>query len=126
MNHGDIVFIGNSITEGDKDWEKKLGIRHLKNRGISGDVTDGVYGKEEGFDQAEALYNLNEDVSESNNIIKIHPDITIELKKEIELFETSLKKMHVQLELRTNTSIYTFTDNHLIIEYKEIYLIVLI
>ena len=92
MNHGDIVFIGNSITEGDKDWEKKLGIRHVKNRGISGDVTDGVYGKEEGFDQAEALYNLNEDVSESNNIIKIHPDITIELKKEIELFETSLKK----------------------------------
>ena len=38
----DIVFIGNSITEGGKDWGAKLGIDNAKNRGISGDVTDGV------------------------------------------------------------------------------------
>ncbi|OUT99363.1 MAG: hypothetical protein CBB92_05595 [Flammeovirgaceae bacterium TMED32] len=39
---GDIVFIGNSITEGGKDWGAKLKIDNVKNRGISGDVTDGV------------------------------------------------------------------------------------
>ena len=39
---GDIVFIGNSITEGGKDWGAKLGIDNAENRGISGDVTDGV------------------------------------------------------------------------------------
>ena len=39
---GNIVFIGNSITEGGKDWGAKLKIDNVKNRGISGDVTDGV------------------------------------------------------------------------------------
>ena len=42
LSMGDIVFIGNSITEGGKDWGAKLGIDNAKNRGISGDVTDGV------------------------------------------------------------------------------------
>jgi arylsulfatase A len=71
------------------DWKF---IKAHKSRRILEPGKDGVFGKDEGFDQPEALYNLNEDVSESNNIIKIHPDIKIELKKEIELFETSLKK----------------------------------
>lgn len=39
---GDVVFIGNSITEGGADWSDKLGVENVKNRGISGDVTDGV------------------------------------------------------------------------------------
>jgi lysophospholipase L1-like esterase len=39
---GDIVFIGNSITEGGNDWSAKFGIANIKNRGIAGDVTDGV------------------------------------------------------------------------------------
>lgn len=39
---GDIVFLGNSITEGGGDWGAKLGIPQVKNRGIAGDVTDGV------------------------------------------------------------------------------------
>ena len=42
INPGDVVFIGNSITEGGKDWGGKLNIANVKNRGISGDVTDGV------------------------------------------------------------------------------------
>lgn len=42
LSMGDIVFIGNSITEGGKDWGAKLGIDNAENRGISGDVTDGV------------------------------------------------------------------------------------
>ena len=42
LEFGEIVFIGNSITEGGKDWSAKCGINHIRNRGIAGDVTDGV------------------------------------------------------------------------------------
>ena len=37
-----IVFLGNSITEGAKSWNKKLDQKNLVNRGISGDITEGV------------------------------------------------------------------------------------
>lgn len=42
MNFGEIVFIGNSITEGGKNWSEKFNIPNIRNRGIGGDVTDGV------------------------------------------------------------------------------------
>jgi len=42
LNFNDIVFLGNSITEGGKDWSKRLNYPNIKNRGIGGDVTDGV------------------------------------------------------------------------------------
>lgn len=42
LTFGDIVFLGNSITEGGDDWGAKLGIPQVRNRGIAGDVTDGV------------------------------------------------------------------------------------
>lgn len=37
----DIVFLGNSITAG-VDWSELMGKDHLRNRGISGDITFGV------------------------------------------------------------------------------------
>jgi len=37
-----IVFLGDSLTELGGDWGSKLGISGVRNRGISGDVTDGV------------------------------------------------------------------------------------
>lgn len=42
LHYGDIVFIGNSITEQGRDWSKLVGIGGIKNRGIAGDLTDGV------------------------------------------------------------------------------------
>ena len=42
LNYGDIVFLGNSITWGGKDWSKRLKYPNIRNRGIGGDVTDGV------------------------------------------------------------------------------------
>ena len=42
LNFGDVVFLGNSITEGGKNWSKRLNYPNIKNRGIGGDVTDGV------------------------------------------------------------------------------------
>ena len=42
LEMGDIVFIGNSITEKGRDWSEKFNIANVSNRGIAGDVTDGV------------------------------------------------------------------------------------
>jgi hypothetical protein len=39
--NADIIFIGNSITEG-AEWSELLGDNRIKNRGISGDVSAGV------------------------------------------------------------------------------------
>lgn len=38
----DIIFLGNSITNGG-EWCELLGCKHVKNRGISGDICMGVY-----------------------------------------------------------------------------------
>lgn len=38
----DIVFLGNSITDGG-EWAELFGDCRIKNRGISGDIADGVY-----------------------------------------------------------------------------------
>ena len=38
-----IVMIGNSLTEGGGDWAKRLDKMAVVNRGISGDVTEGVF-----------------------------------------------------------------------------------
>lgn len=37
----DVVFLGNSITAG-VDWNELLGMKYVRNRGISGDITYGV------------------------------------------------------------------------------------
>lgn len=37
-----IVFLGNSITEGGGDWNKRFKIKNIINRGISGDFTSGI------------------------------------------------------------------------------------
>lgn len=42
LSFGDIVFLGNSLTEFAGDWGKRLNNPKIKNRGISGDVTDGI------------------------------------------------------------------------------------
>lgn len=42
IKHNDIVFLGNSITDG-CEWNELFNNRRIKNRGISGDITKGVY-----------------------------------------------------------------------------------
>ena len=46
----DIIFIGNSITDGG-EWHELFNNPHVKNRGISGDTTQGV------FDRLDAIVN---------------------------------------------------------------------
>lgn len=42
LEMGDIVFIGNSITEKMKNWDTAFNKPHLRNRGIAGDLSSGV------------------------------------------------------------------------------------
>lgn len=42
LEKGDLVFLGNSITEQGGNWGAKVTSTKAKNRGISGDTTDGV------------------------------------------------------------------------------------
>ncbi|WP_164714223.1 GDSL-type esterase/lipase family protein [Chitinophaga rhizosphaerae] len=42
LHRGDVVFLGNSITEMGGDWGKRLGKPGVKNRGIGGDIAKGV------------------------------------------------------------------------------------
>jgi len=42
LNKGEIVFLGNSITEQGGDWSLRLGIENVRNRGIAADLTNGV------------------------------------------------------------------------------------
>jgi lysophospholipase L1-like esterase len=42
IGNNKIVFLGNSITEGGGDWNKKFNVHNIVNRGISGDITEGI------------------------------------------------------------------------------------
>ena len=42
IGNNKIVFLGNSITEGGGDWNKKFNVHNIVNRGISGDLTEGI------------------------------------------------------------------------------------
>ena len=42
IGYNKIVFLGNSITKGGGDWNKRLNVTNIINRGISGDISEGV------------------------------------------------------------------------------------
>tara|TARA_X000000368_G_scaffold396161_1_gene364209 strand:+ start:98 stop:856 length:759 start_codon:yes stop_codon:yes gene_type:complete len=42
IGHNKIVFLGNSIIEAGNNWNEKLAVDNIINRGISGDFTEGV------------------------------------------------------------------------------------
>ena len=42
IGYNKIVFLGNSITKGGGDWNKRLNVSNIINRGISGDISEGV------------------------------------------------------------------------------------
>ena len=43
ISNKDIVMLGNSLTENGGNWAARLGNKHVRNRGIIGDVVMGVY-----------------------------------------------------------------------------------
>ena len=59
---------------------------------LSWNDKDGKNGKSEAYQQSEALYHLERDISESTNVIIDYPEITNELRQALEAFDQTLKK----------------------------------
>jgi arylsulfatase len=53
---------------------------------------DGKNGKSEAYQQSEALYHLEKDISESANVIIDYPEIANELRQALEAFDQTIKK----------------------------------
>jgi arylsulfatase A len=83
-------FAENKLTAIRKDkWKYIIPINY---RVVTDPGKDGKNGKTETNKQEEALYNLEKDISERNNVIKENPVIANELKTALEAFEQTIKK----------------------------------
>ena len=137
LNYGDIVFLGNSITSGGKDWSKRLKHPNIRNRGIGGDVTDGVLARidEIIYFKPKAvflligindLWNNNSPNNPSaeyiaNNIIQIAQVINAETPKtkiyvqtvlpiEKEQYKTSILKVNEIIKSNEKENLYQIVD----------------
>ena len=137
LNYGDIVFLGNSITSGGKDWSKRLKHPNIRNRGIGGDVTDGVLARidEIIYFKPKAvflligindLWNNNSPNNPSaeyiaNNIIQIAQVINAETPKtkiyvqtvlpiEKEQYKTSILKVNEIIKANEKENLYQIVD----------------
>ena len=130
LSFGDIVFIGNSITEFGGDWGKRFDNPKIKNRGISGDVTEGVLNRlgEIYYYQPTAVFikiginDLFNDTLTSeyvgNNILKIVKNIQKHSPKTAiyvqTILPTSTEKIVTKIQstntiLKTNSGKYNYT-----------------
>ncbi|WP_010182491.1 GDSL-type esterase/lipase family protein [Aquimarina agarilytica] len=127
LQNGDIVLLGDSITEGGGDWSEKLGVSNVKNRGISGDITDGVLQRLEEIIASKPNkvfvligvndllnYKANEGISSveyiENNILKICKQIRERSPKTIIYLQTILPTAKAQIKaeiLRVNKTLKT-------------------
>lgn len=137
LQQRDIVFIGNSITQQGGDWAKRLNNEAAKNRGIAGDVTDGVLARlaevtyvkptavfiEIGIND---LFNpaLNSERT-ANNIIKIAENIKKQSPRTKIFVQTIfptkheflVKKIRETNEILSNhkkPKLYTLIDTHML------------
>lgn len=112
LNFNDIVFLGNSITAEGKDWSERLNYPNVRNRGIGGDVTDGVLArlKEITYFRPKAVFlliGINDLWNNSpmvptpeyigNNIVRITEAI---------LSDSPMTKVYVQTVLPTGRELY--------------------
>ncbi|WP_309641271.1 GDSL-type esterase/lipase family protein [Flavobacterium sp.] len=130
LSFGDIVFIGNSITEFGGDWGKRFNNPKIKNRGISGDVTEGVLNRlgEIYYYKPTAVFlkiGINDLFNESlsseyvgNNIVKIVKNIKKYSPKTAvyaqTILPTSNEKMITKIQatnaiLKNNSKKYGYT-----------------
>ncbi len=134
LDFHDIVFLGDSITEGG-DWGRRFEQAKVKNRGISGDVTDGVLNRlnEIYYFKPAAVFILigindlfNSSLSSeyvANNVVKIAANIrqnspetrvyvrTI-LPTSTESLREKIKKANEILRSEASSKNYTLIDLH--------------
>jgi lysophospholipase L1-like esterase len=80
LEFGDLVFIGNSITEQGENWASKVDNTKAKNRGIAGDTSDGIIARlnEITFYKPEKLFlliGINDLFHNPNAVEKIYQNI---------------------------------------------------
>ena len=126
LKFNQIVFLGNSITEGGKDWNKKFGVVGISNRGIAGDSTDGVIARlnEIIHFSPKAIFlliGINDIYNEltpstdyiANNILKIIKRINQESPKTKIFLQTILpveKEIYKEKIIAVNKMIKTFVS----------------
>ena len=126
LRFNQIVFLGNSITEGGKDWNEKFGVVGISNRGISGDSTDGVIARlnEIIHFSPKAIFlliGINDIYNEltpstdyvANNILKIIKRINQELPETKIFLQTILpveKEVYKDKVIAVNEMIKTFVS----------------
>lgn len=112
LSFGQVVFLGNSITEGGNDWGNRLSISNAVNRGIGGDTSLGIIGRigEIKFFKPKAVFLL----IGINDLWNNDPDIPSQktIKKNILTIVKTIKKaspetkMFLQTILPTSKKIY--------------------
>ena len=126
LKFNQIVFLGNSITQGGKDWNKKFGVVGISNRGIAGDSTDGVIARlnEIIHFSPKAIFlliGINDIYNEltpstdyiANNILKIIKRINQESPKTKIFLQTILpveKEIYKEKIIAVNEMIKTFVS----------------
>jgi lysophospholipase L1-like esterase len=106
LEFGDLVFIGNSITEQGEDWRLKVNNPKARNRGIAGDTSDGMIARlnEITFYKPEKLFlliGINDLFHNPNAFEKIHENI-LKIVDEINS-ESPNTQIFVQTVLPTTT-----------------------
>lgn len=105
IGYNKIVFLGNSITKGGGDWNKRLGTSNIVNRGISGDITEGVLERLEeiGYYKPLAVFLLigfNNFFTDYNSDSEITPDY---------IYENIIRIRKRIKKLSPNTKVYLQT-----------------
>ena len=118
-----IVLLGNSIIKGGGDWNKRLGTSNIVNRGISGDITEGVLERLDeieyykplavflliGFNNLFTDYNSDPEITPdyiSNNIIKI-AEIIKKVSPKTDIFIQTIMPINNEQYIKTTAS-YSF------------------
>ena len=98
LNKGDIVFLGNSITAGGNDWSIRLNYPNIRNRGIGGDVTEGVLHRldEITYYEPKAVFLLI-GINDLWNTSPFEPSVDY-ISKNIIRITQEIKKNHLRLK----------------------------
>ncbi len=138
LKFNQIIFLGNSITAEGGNWAEKLNYTNIRNRGIAGDVTDGVLARidEIIYFKSKAvflligindLWNFSPGIPStkyiSNNILKIAKEIKKEspetqvyvqtiLPTAKSIFVESIKKINNTIKSKSSKFNFTVIDLH--------------
>lgn len=126
IGYNKIVFLGNSIVKGGGDWNKRFNTSNIVNRGISGDITEGVLKRLDeivfykpvavflliGFNNFFTDYNSNSEITPKyvyDNIVLIAKNIK-KFSPTTKVYIQTIMPMNNKKYIETTAS-YPFLDN---------------